>query len=321
MGPGFTMKLDLSQIRRRWLSRCGPLLLAAFVMLLAACTEGIHPRDTLSPVSDSGEVSAWFYWLYLWLDVVIFAIVLAIFTYAIFRFRKRADDDDSLPPQVHGSTKLELIWTIIPTIIVVILAVVTIGGVFKLATPPPMDERHIKVEVTGKQWWWDFDYVNEKITTANELHVEVGTPVILDLTSADVIHAFWVPRVSGKRDCTPGRTQPLYFTPNTVGTFDGQCAELCGASHALMGLRMVIHPKEGKDSYVNWVEHQRKPAREPETDIERKGLELFKTRGCVACHSIKGVAELQPTARNSTSGPDLTPVGSRDPILALTQPM
>jgi len=83
---------------------------------------------------------------------------------------------------------------------------------------------------------------------------------------------------------------------------------------------MVIHSKEGKDSYVNWVEHQRKPAREPETDIERKGLELFKTRGCVACHSIKGVAELQPTARNSTSGPDLTHVGSRDTILALTKP-
>ena len=304
-----------------WPARlAGLLLLAGLMFLLAACHDGIHPRDTLSPVSDSGEVSAWYYQLYLWVDIVIFAIVVAIFVIALVRFRMPKDDDGSLPPQVHGSTKMELVWTIIPTIVVVVLAVITIGGVFKLATPPPADERSITVEVTGKQWWWDFDYVNEKITAANELHLEVGTPVTLNLTSADVIHAFWVPRMSGKRDCTPGRTQPLYFTPREVGSFDGQCAELCGASHALMGLRIVVHPKEGEDSYLNWVAHQARPARDPQTEEERKGRELFKTRGCVACHSIAGVAELQPTARNSTSGPDLTHVGSRQTLLALTRP-
>ena len=303
-----------------WPARLAGLLLLTGLLLLSACHEGAFPRDTLSPVSDSGDVSAWYYYLYLWVDIVIFAIVVAIFVIALVRFRKRDDDDGSLPPQVHGSTKMELIWTIIPTIVVVVLAIITIGGVFKLATPPPMDERHIQVEVVGKQWWWDFDYTNEKITTANELHLELGTPVILNLTSADVIHAFWVPRMSGKRDCTPGRTQPLYFTPNQVGTFDGQCAELCGASHALMGLRIVVHPKEGEDSYLKWVEAQRAPAVNPQTDIERKGQELFKTRGCVACHGITGVAELQPTARNSTTGPDLTHMGSRDHILAMTRP-
>ncbi len=311
----------LATERSRWRAAAmaaGMLVAALLALTLAGC-EASYPRDTLAPVSDEGDVSAWFFWLYMILDTVIFAVVCALFVYALVRFRKKDGDDGSLPPQVYGNHKLELIWTVIPTIIVLVLAVVTVGGIFRLSTPPKIEQKVVEIDVTGKQWWWEFDYKHEAITAANEMHVEIGTPVILNLTSTDVIHAFWVPRMGGKRDATPGRTYPLYFTPRELGTFDGQCAELCGASHALMGLRIVVHAKEGEDSYDAWVAGQRAPAREAETDVEKAGKQIFLTRGCVACHSVKGVAELAPQARGAISGPNLTHVGSRSTILALTR--
>ncbi len=285
-------------------------------LLLAACGDGNHPRDTLNPAGDGAQVSAWFFWLYMILDTVIFIIVCAAMVVAIMKFSKKKGDDDSLPPQSHGNMKLELIWTVIPTIIVLVLAVITVGGVFQLSAKPAEEQKIVDVEVIGKQWWWEFDYKNERITTANELHVEEGTQVSLHLTSADVIHAFWVPRVSGKRDATPGRTYPLYFKPFEKGEFIGQCAELCGASHARMGLKMFVHPKTGPDSYDNWVKAQQAAARAPTTALEKEGKKVFETKGCKSCHTIKGVAEL--TQRSRTTGPDLTHVGSRSTIAAVT---
>ncbi len=286
----------------------------AVALLLGACSSN-HPRDTLNPAGDGAQISAWFFWLYMILDTVIFAIVVGALTIALLKFSKKKGDDDSLPPQNHGNMKLEVIWTVIPTLILVVLGVITIGGVFKLAEKPAEEQKVIEVDVTGKQWWWEFDYRDSKISTANELHVEEGTQVALHLTSADVIHAFWVPRVSGKRDATPGRSYPLYFKPFEKGEFVGQCAELCGASHARMGIKMIVHPVKGADSYDNWVKGQLAQAAAPTTALQKAGKKVFETKGCASCHTIRGVKEL--SQRSRTTGPDLTHVGSRTTIAAL----
>lgn len=288
----------------------------ASVAMLSGCDEA-HPRNTLEPIADNGAISAWFYRMLLGLDAFILVIVVVLMVVALMKFRRK-DGDDVLPEQSFGNIKLEVAWTILPTLIVVGITIPTLGGIFELAKKPDPNQKVIEVELTGKQWWWEFDYKKEGINTANELHVEVGTQVALHLTSADVIHSWWVPRIGGKRDATPGRTQPMYFRAREVGTFDGQCAELCGASHALMGTRIIVHPKDGPDSYDNWVAHARTPARKPTTPQEEAGQKVFSGKGCVACHSIAGVAELAPGARSMTSGPNLTHVGMRTGIAANT---
>ena len=297
----------------RWAASLQAGALACLV-LLAGCDE-LHPRDTLAPVADSGAISAWFYRMLLGLDAFILLIVVVAMVFALVKFRRKPGDD-VLPEQSFGNIKLEVAWTVIPTIIVVAITVPTLGGIFELAKKPDPNQKLIEVEVTGKQWWWDFDYKREGINTANELHVEVGTQVALHMTSSDVIHSWWVPRIGGKRDATPGRTQPMYFKAREVGIFDGQCADLCGASHALMGTRIIVHAKTGPDSYDKWVEHVRTPARKPVTAQEEAGLKVFMTKGCTACHSIQGVAELASGARTLTTGPNLTHVGMRTGIAA-----
>ncbi|MEY3013698.1 MAG: cytochrome c oxidase subunit [Pseudomonadota bacterium] len=297
--------------------------LLALGLLAAAPAWATHPRDTLAPMGDGAEVSAWFFWLYLALDVVIFIVVAAGFFYAIMKFRKKPGDDDVPNLELHGNAKLELIWTIIPTIIILALSTVTVAGVFELSADPKLEQKLIDVDVIGKQWWWEYDYKQHGFSTATELHVEEETQVRLNLTSADVIHAFWVPRISGKRDATPGRVYPLSFKPHKlddgkVAEYVGQCAELCGASHARMGIKLFVHPKEGPESFDNWVKAQQEKAREPQTELEQQGKKVFSTKGCVACHSVRGVAEL--TQRSRSTGPDLTHVGSRTSIVANTLP-
>jgi cytochrome c oxidase subunit 2 len=294
-----------------------PLALCVAVCALSSACNEAHPRDTLLPTSDMGDVSAWFYHMLLGVDLVIMAIVAAVWAIAIVKFRRKAGDN-TLPDQGFGNMKLEVAWTILPTIIVIGIAVPAVGGIFKLAENPDPNQKVIEVEVTGKQWWWEFDYVKEKINTANELHVEVGTQVALRMTSADVIHAWWVPRIGGKRDATPGRRQIMTFRAREPGIFDGQCAELCGASHALMGTRIIVHPAAGEDSYEDWVQHQQEKGAEPKTPAEEAGKKVFMEKGCVACHTIQGVAELAPGARSRASGPNLTHVGSRTRIAANT---
>ncbi len=311
----------MSNALRSLQKRLPSLALTTSLLLLAGLTaacEELHPRDAYQhPAADASEVSAWFYNLYLVLDSIIFFGVLAAFFIAIVKFRKKPGDN-ALPEQSFGDSRLEIAWTIVPTLVVLGITVPTLGGLFELAKRPDMNQKIIDIDVTGKQWWWELDYKKEGINTGNEMHVEVGTQVMLHLTSADVIHAWWVPRLSGKRDATPGRNYPLNFKPKEVGSFDGQCAELCGASHALMGIRIIVHPKDGPDSYENWVTRMKQAAAKPTTPQQEAGQKVFMNKGCVACHTINGLSELAPGARSRTSGPNLTHVGSRDYIAAHT---
>jgi cytochrome c oxidase subunit 2 len=168
--------------------------------------------------------------------------------YAIFRFRGRPDDPE--PRQVHGNTTIEIIWTVIPALILAAIAVPTVRGVFQTSATPTGDV--LKVEVVGHQWWWEFRYPDLNLTTANEVHIPVGQTVSLHLGSGDVVHSFWPPRFAGKRDVFPNRETRLWFKAEQAGEYPGQCAEFCGIQHARMAFRVRAQTPE---EFQAWVAH------------------------------------------------------------------
>jgi len=210
------------------------------------------------------------------------------------------EESHERPEQVHGHTALEIAWTIVPAVILVFIAVPTIRTIFAVAAPAPPGA--IRVTVTGEQWFWRFEYPDLGVLTANEMHVPVGRPVEVSLRSNNVIHSFWIPRVGGKRDVMPGRTNRQVFTIDKPGLFHGQCAELCGIEHALMRFDLVA---EDPTSFDRWVERQKAPPPAPVEAGAREGATTFLTAGCIACHRIQGTPSQSPV------GPDLSHVGSR----------
>jgi cytochrome c oxidase subunit II len=178
------------------------------------------------------------------------------------------------------------------------MAIPTIATIFALAREP---EGALQVTVTAHQWWWEYEYHEEGVITANELHIPAGRPVFLALESEDVIHSYWVPRLAGKIDVVPGRTNHLTIEADEPGEYHGTCAEYCGLSHANMRFRVFAHTPA---DYERWVQDQLAPPAEPATDLERRGLEIFSAEACVACHTVQGVSEARV-------GPDLTHFASR----------
>ena len=185
---------------------------------------------------------------------VIFVVVAALLTYSIIRFRRRRGEDTREPPQVYGSNQIELAWTVVPVLIVVVLFLATARYIFGIEghEPPP---NALQVTVVGHQWWWEIRYPDLGIVTANELHVPVSdpanpSPTFLTLESADVIHSFWVPQLAGKMDVIPNKTNRTWIDPHTPGLYVGQCAEFCGVQHAWMLLRVIVHPKDEFDAWV-----------------------------------------------------------------------
>jgi cytochrome c oxidase subunit II len=175
------------------------------------------------------------------------------------------------------------------------------------------DEHSVALHITGHQWWWEVRYDDpvpaRSFTTANEIHLPAGEPVRIRLDSADVIHSFWVPSLTGKMDLITGRETELRFTPQVPGTYRGQCAEFCGWQHAHMGLLVVVEPKAEFDA---WREAQLRPAAPPEDEHRRRGEQAFLSGPCVMCHTIRG------TPAGGKTGPELTHVGSRSYLAAGT---
>jgi cytochrome c oxidase subunit 2 len=175
--------------------------------------------------------------------------------------------------------------------------------------PPPGS---LQITVRGHQWWWEYDYPEEGVKTANELHLPVDRPIFLRLESADVVHSFWIPRFTGKTDVIPGRTNLMWFHATKTGIYQGNCAEYCGAQHANMLLYAVV---QSEDEFRDWVESQKEGAR---NDSEtRRGRDIFMSHSCVNCHTIRGT---ETTGATGTFGPDLTHVGSRDTLASAMVP-
>jgi cytochrome c oxidase subunit II len=252
-------------------------------------------------------------WFVLGICAVIFVVVAGLLTYSLIRFRRRPGRDSGEPPQVYGSNQIELAWTVVPVLIVVVLFLATARYIFGIEglEPPP---NALRVTVVGHQWWWEIRYPDLGIVTANELHVPVSdqaerTPTFLTLQSADVIHSFWVPQLAGKMDVIPNKTNRVWIEPHTPGLYVGQCAEFCGLQHAGMLLRVVVHPTE---EFAAWVAAQQAPA--VNELAVRAGRELFQSVACITCHTVRG------TPANGIFGPDLTHLMSRSTLGAGVAP-
>ncbi|HEX6133371.1 MAG TPA: cytochrome c oxidase subunit II [Longimicrobiales bacterium] len=237
------------------------LALVMLTLALAGCEAGgSYPQTTFRPVSRFGEaLNDVFYNTFGW-TMGIMVIVIILILFAAFRFRERPDSPQ--PEQIHGNTKLEIAWTIVPAIIVVFMGVPTVRTIFDTQREPPEDA--LRIEVIGHQWWWEFRYPEYGIVTANEMWVPVDRPVSLAMRSADVIHSFWIPRIGGKRDVNPlprrREGEPpkhdnyLLFTVDEPGQYLGQCAEYCGEAHAIM--RMTVMAAEPQQ-FDGWIRQMR----------------------------------------------------------------
>jgi cytochrome c oxidase subunit II len=253
-------------------------LTGSWIVLLSACS-GQYPQSTFDPVSEFGRSLNQLFANTFWWTIGILALVELLVVVIIFRFRERPDQPK--PAQIHGNVKLEFLWTLIPAVIVLFIAIPTIQTVFATQKTPPDDA--LVVEVVGHQWWWEFRYPEYGVTTANELVLPSGRNIDLKMHSADVIHSFWVPRVGGKRDVNPQprvaprergpRSNHLNFNIEQPGFYNGQCAEYCGESHAIM--RMAINAVQPAE-FEQWVTSMggvRRGAVPPETTSGAATLE------------------------------------------------
>jgi cytochrome c oxidase subunit 2 len=239
--------------RRRWISTAIVLVLA---MVAGACNTE-YPNSTFNHTTEfNTAIDAVWDRLLFWGTIVFVGVEVALL-YVILRFRRSGGASRETKP-IHGSTKLEILWTAIPAVILVAIAIPTVRTIF--ATQAKAAPDALQIEVVGHQWWWEFRYPEYGITTANELYLPKGRTVNFALTTVDVLHSFWIPQLGGKRDLITNKTNYLWFTPNAdiaTDAFNGFCAEYCGSSHANMKFRTyTVEPEE----FERWAAHQARPA-------------------------------------------------------------
>ena len=288
-----------SPARRRFLSG---LFVASAMLLLSGCAKSA-PQDTLEPDGPIARQLDGLWNPVFAVAIVFFVLVNVLILIIIVRFRQRTEDD--APVQVHGNTRLEVGWTIIPAAILIGVGVFTVFNIVDLDRVPEGDDV-VHVNVIGHQWWWEYEYPDLGVTTANELHIPAGRKVDIRLTSVDVIHSFWPPKLAGKLDAIPGRENHMVVEADADDagkTFLGQCAEFCGDSHANMRLTVVVHDSDDFDA---WARHNAEPAQIPSGQGDAaQGAALFKTKGCGGCHTVSGYTL-------GDIGPDLTHLYERE---------
>ena len=314
------------------LGRLSSLALLAAVAALALAM-ACNPQGEQSTWQTAGPVARGQLQLFnvlLWVMVAVFVLVEGILLYAIIRFRRRSADQ-ALPHQTHGNTPLEITWTIIPTVLILGVGAWSVMTLFRLDKPPASAGTPLEVTVTGHQWWWEFEYPNadgsgKVITTANELRVPVGKPISITLVSDDVIHSFWVPKLAGKMDLIPTRTNRMWFLAEETGTFYGQCAELCGVAHALMKFQVKVLSEA---DYNAWVKGY---GQAPQLSAQaRQGQAVFQGPGtCSVCHTATGadnpaVVDGRVAGFMSggaiAAGPNLTDLATRSTFAAGIAPL
>jgi cytochrome c oxidase subunit 2 len=289
--------MTVPKTTRRVIGGCFALV----VLLLSACSRTNIPQDPLNPAGRSAHREAGLFWGVFWIAVVVFVLVEGLLVFVLVRFRHRAGR--GVPKQVHGNKRLEIGWTVAPALLLLFVAVPTVGTIFSLSRKPV---GALEITVTGHQWWWEVAYPGTKVVTANEIHIPTGRPVYVRLESKDVIHSFWIPRLAGKQDLEPGDIRYLNIQTNRPGVYLGQCAEYCGISHANMRMRVFADPPA---RFRAWLAEQAAASRQPSSSLVAQGQQLFEkgTSGgvqCTACHTT------QPGV-GGTVGPNLAHFGSR----------
>jgi cytochrome c oxidase subunit II len=291
-----------------WMGKFKLLSLLGFLALfLSAC--GKENLTALEPKGYGAEKSFDLIILPTVIMSFVFLIVMVIFTVALIRFRKRKGREDFIPKQVEGNKTLETVWTIIPIILIIIIAVPTVWYSFVLADETGKSD-HINIGVTGNQYWWHFNYDGMDIQTSQDLYIPVGEKVFLNMKSSDVIHSFWVPSLSGKLDVNPENENTFYIKAYEEGVYWGKCAELCGPSHSLMDFKIVA---VSKAEFEQWVADMQNfdPKAEPESKMAAQGRELFQENNCIGCHAIGS----SPVA----IGPNLTDFGNRTKLAGVKE--
>jgi cytochrome c oxidase subunit II len=296
---------------RRWV---GPAVVLGSTLLLAACSADNNRQNSLKPKGPSADKINSLFTPVFWAAVVVGVLVLGAVVVFALRFRYRAGKNEN-PKQIHGSTRLEIGWTIVPALILAVVAVPTVKTIFDLHQEPTGNV--LNVTAIGKQWWWEFKYPKQKVVTADELVIPAGRTVRVNLTACDeslpnkcnVIHSFWVPELNGKQDVIPNRSQFETIKADKPGTFLGQCAEYCGLSHANMRFRVIaVEPGE----FDRWItDQQQGPAVPLQTGTGAAQQpagptqELITTKyQCTNCHSLAD-------SKVSSYGPNLTHLASR----------
>ncbi|MDQ3811863.1 MAG: cytochrome c oxidase subunit II [Chloroflexota bacterium] len=265
-----------------------------------------------SPASPQAELISQLFWFTLILAVIVFVLVEGLLIYSSLRFRRRAPLPMYEPPQIHGNTRLEVMWAAVPALILVGLFGITVTRLGDLSQLPTNDPNALRIAVTGRQFSWEFGYGDTGVKSTNMLRIPVGRPLLFEVTSADVIHSFWVPDMYGKIDANPGRVNRISFEARQEGSFRGVCAELCGAGHGGMLFRVeAMAPSD----WQQWIEQQQSgapPAPAPGgggPDQVAEGRQLISAKGCGGCHNVPGVA-----GAAGTVGPSLAGVASRRTI-------
>ena len=288
-------------MERRSLGRfVRPAIILALVFLGTACAAHA-PQDYIRHVSGSeARTASRLFTPVFWIAAAVFFLVEGLVVFAAVKFRDRPGREE--PKQIHGNSALELTWTAIPALILAVVAVPTVLTIFSVAAKPAPNQ--VKVHVVAHQWWWEYQYVDTKpeVITANELVLPVNKSAYFTLDSVDVIHSFWVPKLAGKQDVVPGRTNTLEFTPFRTGEFYGQCTEYCSLSHANMRLRVIVKTQADFDA---WIAQQQAPAAQPSTTEAQAGQQVFMSNICITCHTING------TQAQGQLGPNLTHFAGR----------
>jgi cytochrome c oxidase subunit II len=277
----------------------------AMTLLLAGCGTTESP-NILDPRGPAAAQIANLWWLMFWMGLAVLIIVLALLTIATIQARRRPRDER---PPVSGQSMV--IWggVIFPLpILLIVLGYTIYSGNVTTHAPPSVGgapENPVIVDVIGHQFWWEVRYLNRGVLTANEIHIPVGQPVLFRVTSADVIHSFWVPQLHGKIDLMPGDTNQIWLQADEPGLFRGICAEFCGLQHAHMQFLVIAQPP---DEFEVWAAQQAQPAVEPTDPLLIQGQQVYLGAGCVYCHTIGGV---NPPSATESVGPDLTHLASR----------
>ncbi len=294
--------------------KLSPLFVLALLFLFmasAAATALVDPSTSLSNIFDPESTPAKSIFdlslLVLVITGIIFVVVFTLLVYSVVKFRGRAVDAGREPAQVYGSTQIELAWTVIPILIVVVLFLATARTIHAVQDAPK-PATALEVTAIGHQFWWEFRYPKLGIVTANELHIPVSdaahpTPTFLKLFSADTDHSFWIPQLAGKTDLIPNHPNGMWIDPHRTGVYLGQCAQYCGTQHAKMLLRVFV---DSDEEFKAWVLAQQQPAVEDENVI--LGKRVFEATACINCHAING------TVADGRFGPDLTHLMSRRTI-------
>ena len=252
------------------------IVMVLSILLMACNPEG--PQSTFDAQGPVSEIQKNLFLFTFWIAVIVFIVVEGAILFVTFRYRRK---NDELPVQTHGNIKLEITWTIIPAIIIVIIAIPTVIGIWQTQVMPD-EEDSLVINAVGHQWWCEFNYPSEEVVTANELHLPEDTNVIVNIESQDVLHSFWIPKIAGKVDMVPNHENQLWIKADNPGLYYGQCAEFCGVAHAMMRFRVIVHTNE---DYQNWLEYMRTPPQDLVSGSdEDEGRKLF-VGNCSMCHT------------------------------------